>query len=106
MMTLEEAREVLNLPLKVTKKEVKAAYRRAARRWHPDRAPAGAEPAHRARMQQINAAYQRLVQFIDDYRYDLVDKAGPEDLHTWWADRFATGVWGPPPPKEPKTGDD
>ena len=53
-------------------------------------------------MQQINAAYQLIVQFIEDYRYDLVASAGPEDLQKWWADRFATGVWGPPPPKEPK----
>ena len=99
-MTLEEARELLNLGLKATKKEVRAAYRRAARRWHPDRAPAGAEATCRARMQQINAAYQLIVQFIEDYRYDLVARAGPEDLQKWWADRFATGVWGPPPPKD------
>jgi molecular chaperone DnaJ len=101
MMTLEEARELLSLGLKATKKEVRAAYRRAARRWHPDRAPVGAESTHQARMQQINAAYQRLAQFIEDYRYDLVERAAPEDLQKWWADRFATGVWEPPPPKEP-----
>jgi DnaJ-class molecular chaperone len=106
MMTLEEAREVLDLGLKATKKEVRAAYRRAARRWHPDRAPSGTEDTHRARMQQINAAYQRIVQFIEDYRYDLVESADPEDLHKWWANRFATGVWEPPPSKEPKGGKD
>jgi len=108
-MTLEEARILLNLGQKATKKEVKAAYRRAARRWHPDKAPAGAETAHRARMQQINAAYQMIVQFIEDYCYDLVESAGPagpEDMQKWWTDRFATGVWGPPPPKEPEGGDD
>ena len=99
-MTLEEARAILNLGLKATKKEVRAAYRRAARRWHPDRAPAGAEESCRARMQQINAAYHLIVQFIEDYRYDLVESAGPEDLQKWWTDRFATGVWGPPPPKD------
>jgi hypothetical protein len=57
-------------------------------------------------MQQINAAYQLIVQFIEDYRYDLVSSDGPEDLQKWWADRFATGVWGPPPPKEPEGRDD
>ena len=105
MMTLKEARALLNLGLKATKQEVAAAYRRAARRWHPDLAPAGAEADYHGRMQQINAAYQLIVQFMEDYRYDLVESAGPEDLQKWWTDRFATGVWGPPPPKEPK-GDD
>ena len=40
---LEKARELLNLGLKATRKEVRAAYCRAARGWPPDRAPAGAE---------------------------------------------------------------
>ena len=105
-MTIEEARAFLNLGLKATRKEVKAAYRRAARRWHPDRAPAGTEESCRARIQQINAAYQLIGQFIETYRYDLVSPAGSEDLQKWWADRFATGVWGPPPPKEPEGGED
>ncbi|MBI4795289.1 MAG: DnaJ domain-containing protein, partial [Deltaproteobacteria bacterium] len=42
-MTLEEARELLSLDLQATRKEIRAAYRRAARRWHPDRSPAGLE---------------------------------------------------------------
>jgi DnaJ-class molecular chaperone len=106
LMTLEEARELLSLDLKATKKEIKAAYRHAARLWHPDRARPGEEAHHRARMQQINAAYQRIVQFIEDYRYDLVERAGSEDLQKWWADRFYSGVWGPPPPKDPDDNKD
>jgi DnaJ-class molecular chaperone len=105
-MTIDEARELLSLGLKATKKEIKAAYRQAARRWHPDRAPEGEEEAYRTRMQQINAAYQRLGQFIEDYRYELVESASPEDLQKWWAERFYTGVWGPPPPKDPGGGKD
>ena len=49
---------------------------------------------------EVKAAYQLIVQFIEDYRYDLVASAGPDDLQKWWADRSATGVWGPPPPKD------
>ena len=79
MITLKEARALLNLGLKATKKEVATAYRRAARRWHPDLAPTGAEEDYQGRMQQINAAYQLIVQFMEDYRYDLVESAGPED---------------------------
>jgi hypothetical protein len=105
-MTLEEARQLLSLGLKATRQEIKAAYRRAARRWHPDRAPAGEEETYRGRMQQINAAYQRIVQFIEDYPYNLVESANPEDLEKWWADRFYTGVWSPPPPKDQEGGND
>jgi hypothetical protein len=105
-MTLDEARELLNLGLKASRKEVRAAYRRAARRWHPDRAPAGEEAGYRTRMQQVNAAYQQLIQFIEEYPCDLVESAASEDLQKWWANRFYTGVWSPPPPKEPDDGDD
>jgi hypothetical protein len=105
-MTLEEARGLLHLATKATKKEIKAAFRREARRWHPDRAPAGEEAAYRARMQQVNAAYQRVVQFIEEYRYDLVESAGSEDLQQWWMNRFYTGVWSPPPPKDSDDNDD
>jgi len=101
-MTLEEARELLSLDLKATRKEIRAAYRRAARRWHPDRAPEGREAEYREKMQQINLAYQRIVQFIDAYRFELVDKSAPEDLQQWWNDRFASGVWAPPPPRDPE----
>ena len=101
-MTLDEARELLGLDLKATRKEIRAAYRRAARRWHPDRAPSRQEETYREKMQQINLAYQRLVQFIEEYRFELVEKSGPEDVQQWWRDRFFTGVWTPPPPDDPE----
>ena len=95
-MTLNEAREILGLDLKATRREIRTAYRLAARRWHPDRAPAGAEAEYRATMQRVNAAYQRIVKLLEDYRYDLVETEGAEDLQKWWAARFYTGVWSPP----------
>jgi DnaJ-class molecular chaperone len=95
-MTLEEAREILGLGLKATRREIRTAYRQAARRWHPDRAPAGAEAEYRATMQRVNAAYQRIVKLLEDYHYDLVETASTEDLQKWWAARFYTGVWSPP----------
>jgi DnaJ-class molecular chaperone len=95
-MTLKEAREVLGLDRQATRREIRAAYRLAARRWHPDRAPAGAEAEYRTAMQRVNAAYQLLVKLMEDYRYDLVEPQSPEDLQKWWVDRFYTGVWEPP----------
>ncbi len=100
-MTLEEARQLLVLGQKASHHEVRAAYRRAARRWHPDRAPAAEEAEYRRRMQQLNAAYKRVLQFIERYRIELVERSDQEDLWQWWHNRFATGVWSPPPPADP-----
>lgn len=99
-MTLDEARELLELGREASRKEIRAAYRRAARRWHPDRAPASQEAEYRHRMQEVNTAHQKILQFLEGYRYELVEKSAPEDLMNWWHNRFATGVWSPPPAKD------
>ena len=96
-MTLAEARDILELDLTATRQEITRAYRRAARRWHPDRAPEGREEEYRAHMQQVNAAYQRLKEFLENYRFHLEDTETGEDVEKWWQERFYTGVWGRPP---------
>ena len=102
-MTLKEARELLELGQRASRKEIHAAYRRAARRWHPDRAPSPqAEAEYRDRMQQVNFAYQRIQQFIEDFRFELVEKATSEDPMNSWYNRFATGVWTAPPNVDPE----
>ncbi len=97
-MTIEEARDLLGLGHKATRKQIRAAYHREARRWHPDHAAPENEAACRARMQQINAAYQFLLKFIEDYQYDLEEAAASGDYRKWWYSRFATGVYAGPPP--------
>ena len=104
-MTLREAREILGLTLIATRAEITRAYRRAARRWHPDRAPADREAEYRGRMQLINDAYQRLKEFLEGYRFRLEDSESVDDEGEWWRERFYTGVWGPPP-KERQTSED
>lgn len=106
-MTLKEARELLGLGQRASRKEIRSAYRRAARRWHPDRAPSPqAEAEYRERMQQVNLAYQRIQQFIEDYRFELLEKPASEDLMNGWYNRFATGVWTPPPDADPEEDQD
>lgn len=99
-MTLKEACQILGLGPVATRREIRDAYRRAARRWHPDRAPTGAEEEFRRRMQAVNAAYQRLKEFLENYRYRLEETEEEGDVERWWRDRFNVGVWsgpGPPP---------
>jgi DnaJ-class molecular chaperone len=104
-MNLKEARKILGLGLKASRKEIRTAYRRVARRWHPDRSPPGEEEACRTRMQEINSAYQLVMKFLEDYRYHLVEAEAPEDYQKWWESRFATGVWGSPPQRSGGEGD-
>lgn len=101
-MTLKEARNILGLAAVASRREIRDAYRRAARRWHPDRAPAGAEEEFRRRMQSVNAAYQRLKDFLEQYRYRLEEAEQETDAMEWWRERFNVGVWGGPgrPPGE------
>jgi curved DNA-binding protein CbpA len=61
-MTDAEADEILGLEPPVTDRELRDAYHREARRWHPD--VAGAAPGEREvagdRMKLINLAFERL----------------------------------------------
>jgi DnaJ domain len=55
--------EVLGVPPGASAEEVAAAYREAAKRWHPDRAgavDAAAAAAAASRMAEVNAAYDQL----------------------------------------------
>lgn len=95
-MTLKEAREILGLGVAATRQEIKAAFRRAAARWHPDRAPQGCEEEYRTRMQEINLAYDHIRRFLENYRYSLEEVETAEDYEYWWYERFSVGVWGQP----------
>ena len=57
-ISIEDAYVALGIPPGAPAGEVKAAWRRLASRWHPDRNPS-AEAA--ALMQRINGAYERLM---------------------------------------------
>ncbi len=106
-MTLEEARKLLGLGPQASRPEIRSAYRQEARRWHPDLALNPSEEAeYRQRMQQVNLAYQRLLKFMEDYRFDLVETSFQEDLMQWWHKRFATGVWSPPPSEDSEENQD
>jgi DnaJ-class molecular chaperone len=61
--SIEEALEILELPKLITKEDVRKQYRFMARKHHPD---IGGDPQ---KMERINAAYQLLMKYIEDFRY-------------------------------------
>jgi curved DNA-binding protein CbpA len=62
-MTQQSARELLGVNENCTRAQIKAAYRRMASQWHPDRLECTTEQVRRlatAQMAAINEAYHLL----------------------------------------------
>jgi curved DNA-binding protein CbpA len=62
-MTVGRARRVLGLSAESTREQVRAAYRKMAGEWHPDRVAGRAEEVRQAAtalMAEINEAYRVL----------------------------------------------
>jgi len=99
-MDLAKAREVLELGVDATRKEIHEAYRRAARRWHPDAAVPDKRPESHQRMQEINAAYQRILSFLETYRYHLEEATeARDDYEGWWHSHFGQSMGWPNQPQ-------
>lgn len=62
-MTPQQAASILGVSLSATEQEVKVAYRKLCKIWHPDRNQGNEEVAKR-KMQQINEAYSVMSQYI------------------------------------------
>ena len=64
-MTPQDAAKILGLDGKITKADVKKAYRATALKYHPDKNPAGAEM-----MKLVNAAFDVLKEFNGNLERD------------------------------------
>ena len=68
-LEIEEARRILGLGEAATLKEIKAAYRRLARRYHPDQYSEGNQGQEA--MKKLNWAYKVLEDYCRDYKYSF-----------------------------------
>lgn len=91
------ARKLLDLGERASLAEIKKAYRRAAKKCHPDMA-AHQNPQASAAMRQLTDAYQTLLAYCADYRFPLRPEKNTEiDPEDWWMDRFGDDpLWGKP----------
>jgi len=65
---MQKALDTLALPRLITREDVKNQYRFLAKKNHPD---LGGDAE---KMEQINAAYQLLIQYIEEFRYTFDDE--------------------------------
>ena len=61
---IREALDCLDLPMLVTKADIKKRYRQLARAYHPD-----LSQNEQGKMEKINASYAILMDYIDGFRY-------------------------------------
>jgi molecular chaperone DnaJ len=72
--------EVLGVDRNASQEEIRRAFRRLARRYHPDVSPE--DPEAEARFKELSAAYQVLSDPDRRAHYDRYGEAGPADLAT------------------------
>ena len=65
---MNKALDILGLPQLITREDVKNQYRFLAKKNHPDLG------GNAEKMEQINAAYQLLIQYIEEFRYTFDDE--------------------------------
>ncbi|MBW1982462.1 MAG: J domain-containing protein [Deltaproteobacteria bacterium] len=88
---IDRARRLLGLEERASIREIKAAYRRLCKEWHPDRQRS--QRASVAKMQDLNAAYRLLLDYCQLYPCSFVqEKVEKFDPEKWWFRRFGNNI--------------
>lgn len=91
---IDEARRLLGLGDRASIEEIKTAYRRMCKRWHPD--TLSEDSGSSRKIKQINAAYRLLLNYCENYRFSfLPEKIEFFDPEKWWYDRFGENIRAP-----------
>ncbi|GIX22579.1 MAG: curved DNA-binding protein [Gammaproteobacteria bacterium] len=90
-MAKKDYYEILGVPRDASQEDIKRAYRRLARKYHPD---VSKEPDAEARFKEIGEAYEVLKDPEKRAAYDRFGQAGAEDFQAppGWGGGFRTGA--------------
>ena len=93
---IKQAADQLGLGEKASLAEIKKAYRRLSKKYHPDLQKSLQPPTENIAMHKLTEAYQVLLQYCSEYCFPFTpgdnEKLEPED---WWFERFGQDhLWG------------
>jgi DnaJ-class molecular chaperone len=94
-LDIDKARRILGLHDEATLKEIKAAYRKMAKKHHPDRHIADKQDD--VIMKEVNWAYRILENYCKDYKYsfnlEAVARTYPDEEYIrTWRDRWYQSI--------------
>lgn len=93
---IEQAGQLLELGEQASLSEIKQAYRRLCKRYHPDHSK-GKERMNAERMYRLTEAYDLLMRYCEAYRFPLTPPEGeesdPYDPDDWWMERFGESAF-------------
>jgi hypothetical protein len=88
---IDRARRILGLGERASLGEIKSAYRRMCKKYHPD--TLSDDDPNSKTIKEINAAYRLLLDYCEQYplsfRPEKVDSFDPE---RWWYQRFGENI--------------
>lgn len=88
---IDRARRVLGLGERASLEEIKSAYRRMCKKWHPD--TLGDDPASSKKIKEINAAYRLLLDYCERYPFSFLPETVESfDPEKWWYQRFGENI--------------
>ncbi|MDW7771592.1 MAG: J domain-containing protein [Desulfobulbaceae bacterium] len=91
---IDKARKVLGLGERATLGEIKRAYYRLCKQYHPDAAGRDSSDDEKM-MYRLTEAYDLLMRYCEEYRFPLQPgEANIYDAEDWWMDRFGQDpIW-------------
>ena len=102
---IREAADLLGLGEKATLAEVKKAYRRLSKKYHPDLQKSTKQKVESMEMQNLSEAYQLLLHYCTGYSFSFTPGDNEQfDAEDWWFERFGGDHhWGKGAPQEEDT---
>ncbi len=86
---IEEARKILKLPIRTTRREIIEQYKNLAKAFHPDKG------GDEEQMKKLNEAYEVLMRYCDNYLIILAPNDNILDPEDWWFEHFGEDpIWG------------
>ena len=88
---IDRARRVLGLEQRASIEDIRAAYRRLSKRYHPDAGESASEDSGAFR--EIHDAYRLLLSYCQQYQFSFIpEEVKSFDPEEWWFRRFGENI--------------